>query len=73
MKNLYEVCIIHSIKSIGLSTSKIARLAGCDRKIVRKYLVLSPAVPDCSEQRSNHRRYLMTANTTQLWCLIEFN
>ncbi len=38
MKNLYEVCIIHSIKSIGLSISKIARLAGCDRKIVRKYL-----------------------------------
>ena len=38
MKNLYEVCIIHSIKFIGLSISKIVRLAGCDRKIVRKYL-----------------------------------
>ncbi len=38
MKILYEVCMIHSIKSIGLSISKIARLAGCDRKIVRKFL-----------------------------------
>ena len=73
MKNLYEVCIIHSMKSLGLSISKIARLAGCDRKIVRKFLAQNPAVPDFSEQRSNHRRYLMTANTTQLWCLIEFN
>ena len=73
MKNLYEVCIIHSIKSIGLSISKIARLAGCDRKIVRKFLAQNPAVPDFPEQRSNQRRYLMTVNTTQLWCLIEFN
>ena len=73
MKNLYEVCIIHSIRSIGLSISKIVRLADCDRKIVRKYLSLSPGAPDYSEQRSNQRRYLMTANTTQLWCLIEFN
>ena len=38
MKNLYEVCIIHSMKSLGLSISNIALLAGCDRKIVRKYL-----------------------------------
>ena len=38
MKNLYEVCIIHSMKSLGLSISKIVRLASCDRKIVCKYL-----------------------------------
>ena len=38
MKNLYEVCMIHSIESPELSINKIARLAGCDRKMVRKYL-----------------------------------
>ena len=38
MKDLYEVCMIHSMKSPGLSISKIACLAGCDRKIVRKHL-----------------------------------
>ena len=73
MKILYEVCMIHSIKSIGLSISKISRLACCDRKIVRKFLAQNPAAPDFPEQRSNHLRYLMTANTTQLWYLIEFN
>ena len=38
MKNLNEVCMIHSMKAPGLSISKIASLAGCDRKTVRKYL-----------------------------------
>ncbi len=36
MKNLYEICMIHSMKALGLSISKIASLA-CDRKTVRKY------------------------------------
>ena len=41
MKQLYGVCMIHSFKSQGLSISKIARLSGCDRKTVRKYLARS--------------------------------
>ena len=51
MKNLYEVCMIHSMKSQGLSISKIARLTGCDRKTVRKYLARDAEVPRGERRR----------------------
>lgn len=36
---------IHKLKRQGLSVSEIARMLGCDRKTVRKYLEQPPAMP----------------------------
>ena len=51
MKNLNEVCMIHSMKALGLSISRIARLAGCDRKTVRKYLARGAEEPHGQRRR----------------------
>ena len=45
MKNLYGVCMIHSMMSQGLSITEIACLASCDRKTVRKYLARDAEAP----------------------------
>ena len=51
MKQLYEVCMIHSLKAQGLSISKIARMSGCDRKTVRKYLARGVEEPRAQSRR----------------------
>ena len=45
MKNLTEVNMIHAMKALGMSISKIARELGCDRRTVRKYLARGADVP----------------------------
>lgn len=45
MKGLREIVLIHDLKKQGLSVTAIARMAGCDRKTVRKYLELGLEAP----------------------------